>query len=180
MKALIKEIEVKARVTNFPPLQRKLLTLGCILSKPILQKDQIFFKKGSTMSRFQPGLIGIRIRNQDGKILFTVKKRTDTAMSAIEKELEISNAFMMKEVLELLDYEEALTINKSRIKTNYKDYTICLDTVEGLGSFIEVEKMSKGNSKTVQDELHAFLEELGITSDQFITLPYDELLLRKR
>lgn len=85
----------------------------------------------------------------------------------------------MKEILEELGYEERLQLNKSRILIKYKDYQVCLDTVEGLGNFIEVEKISAENSKVVQHELHDFLKQLGVPEDQFESHPYDELVLRK-
>lgn len=179
-KAQIREIEVKARITNIHTLRKNIAALGCIFSDPFTQDDHIFFEHGFHMSRFQEGLIGIRIRYQEGKIVFTCKKRTDIPMSAIERELEISDGVAMKDVLEFLGYEEMLRIQKTRMTTTYNDYTICLDIVKGLGTFIEIEKMSDEDSKTVQKELHLFLNHLGVNARQFETLPYDELLLRKR
>lgn len=42
--------------------------------------------------------------------------------------------------------------------------TLCLDEVEGLGAFIEIEKMTSENDVlAVQEELYLFLENIGIT-----------------
>jgi len=56
---------------------------------------------------------------------------------------------------------------------------ICLDEVENLGSFIEVEKMSDGDSKQIQEELAEFLGLLGVSPKDRVTKGYNTLMLER-
>jgi len=79
----------------------------------------------------------------------------------------------------LLNYEQTVEVHKKRIKTSYKDYEICLDEVAGLGSFIEVEKMSDENGEKVQKELFDFLKTLGVSKEDRVFNGYDTLIWLK-
>jgi predicted adenylyl cyclase CyaB len=41
--------------------------------------------------------------------------------------------------LNKLDFEEAFVITKNRTEFKYKNFEICLDEVESLGNFVEIE-----------------------------------------
>jgi hypothetical protein len=47
--------------------------------------------------------------------------------------------------LNLLNFKEVVRVVKKRKKTHYKDYEICLDEIENLGTFIEIEKIGNEN-----------------------------------
>lgn len=87
-------------------------------------------------------------------------------------------------MLLLLDQEEMVRINKTRISSQYNDYQICVDDVENLGSFIEVEVLipdaDADKSDQVQEELFTFLTSLGISPDDRATVGYNTLLLAKK
>jgi len=73
------EIEVKAKVKNFDGLISKLKELGCVLSEPIVQDDYIFNQKGVDLKNHNNDTPVLRIREQAGKIIFTVKKTEATS-----------------------------------------------------------------------------------------------------
>ena len=57
---------------------------------------------------------------------------------------------------------------------------MCLDNVEGLGKFIEVEKMiNQENEKETQKNLIDFIKSLGIDEQDIITKGYDTLIYEK-
>ena len=56
---------------------------------------------------------------------------------------------------------------------------ICLDVVEGLGTFIEVEAFADGKTEEVQERLFAFLRTLGIKDEDRVTKGYDTLVREK-
>lgn len=100
-------------------------------------------------------------------------------MSNIEKELEIRNASVMDDIVKLLGFYEFQKIKKTRRKTRYKKYEICLDVIDELGNFIEVEKMTDEDSAEVQEELFRFLESLGVSRRDRVDRGYDILLYKK-
>lgn len=86
----------------------------------------------------------------------------------------------MKGAIELLGYHQAIHVVKTRTKTKYQDMEICLDEVEELGSFIEVEKIVEGEGETVQNELFGFLETIGVSKENRVLKGYDTLLYIKQ
>lgn len=173
------EIEVKAKVKDFDLLIHLLKELGCILSEPIIQDDYIYNKKGLDIKSGYHDTPVLRIRKQNNKIFFTLKKNRSNELDCIEKEIEVNNDIILSEIIELLDYIKTVEVHKKRIKTNYKDYEICLDHVDDLGYFIEVEKMSDEDGTKVQNELFDFLQTLGVSKEDRVFQGYDTLIYLK-
>ena len=69
--------------------------------------------------------------------------------------------------------------NKKRRKCRYNEYEVCLDEVEGLGNFIEVEKITEGEGEVIQRELFNFLMKLGVNKEDKIEQGYDTLMYNK-
>ena len=172
----IQEIEVKARVANFDLLLQKLSDLGCEISLPITQNDTVYLPNNVTFSDISFGSNALRIRIEDGKALLTLKQRQKVELSAIEAETEVKDIPNTQKIIELLGYYEAIKINKKRRITKYNDYSICLDEVEELGNFIEVEKFSQDDGALVQEELFTFLNSLGIHDKDRERKGYDTLM----
>lgn len=170
------EIEVKAKVRDFEILKNKLKEIGCILSEPIIQDDYIYNKKGIDIRKGYDGSPILRIREQGEKILFTLKKNRSNELDCIEKEIEVNDRNILNDIIELLDYECTVEVHKKRIKCVYNDYEICLDEVDGLGSYVEVEKMSDEDGGKVQNELFDFLQTLGVLKEDRVFNGYDTLV----
>lgn len=103
----------------------------------------------------------------------------DPLIQNLEKEIDVSDKNTLKDIIELLDFEKTVEVHKKRRRGKYNDYEICLDEVEGLGSFIEVEKMSDEDGKKVQNELFDFLKTLGIKDEDRILIGYDSMMWLK-
>ncbi len=136
-----------------------------------------------------PGSNFLRIRKARGssseypggwKIIFNIKQPQSNELDCIERETEINDADQMKGAIELLGYHQAIHVVKTRTKTKYQDMEICLDEVEELGSFIEVEKIVEGEGETVQNELFGFLETIGVSKENRVLKGYDTLLYIKQ
>lgn len=173
------EIEVKAKIEDFDSIINKLKEIGCTLSEPIIQHDYIYSSKNTNIRDNYDGSPILRIREQNKKILFTLKKNRSNELDCIEKEIEVNDKNILKDILELLNYESQVEVHKKRIKTNYKDYEICLDEVDNLGFFIEVEKMSEEDGEKIQNELFDFLQSIGIKKENRVLKGYDTLMWEK-
>lgn len=171
----MKEIEIKIKVNDLRPLKKKLMELGCVLSEPIIQKDIIFNKKDEDAQKRNI----LRIRNSGEVILFTLKRNVTDELDCIEKEIKIDSSQVMEEIVNLLGFSEDVRVNKIRVKTKYRDYEICLDEVEGLGTFIELEKFSEEEAQKVRGQMCDFLESLGVDLSGLVLKGYDTLILEK-
>jgi len=178
----MKEIEVKAKITNIQNIKKKLTSLGCQLDVPLIQEDIIFLPVGIEFSGIIKGTPVVRIRNSSDIITLTLKKRVfnDNELIKLEKETVVSDKQMALEIVEHMGFHEVVRVSKERIECKYKDMTVCIDEVAGLGDFIEIEKLSEDeNNKAVQDCLFNFLQSLGVNSENRITKGYDTLIYEK-
>jgi predicted adenylyl cyclase CyaB len=175
------EIEVKAKVKDFTKLIDKLQDFGCTLSEPVAQKDRNYIRNGLDYENVNRDCTPVlRIREEKNKVTFTIKYNRDPEreMDMIEKQVTISDAKEFEEMLKIMDYYEVMEINKTRRKGTYKEYEICLDEVETLGSFIEVEKISDEDGAKVHEELTTFLKSLGLQEENRVVYGYDTLILQ--
>ena len=82
----------------------------------------------------------------------------------------------MWNIIERLGFTEVSQVSKKRVTTTYNEYEICFDKIEGLGDFIEVEKIVPDDEGDgVQDKLYQFLFSLGFTHDDVVEIGYDVL-----
>jgi len=99
---------------------------------------------------------------------------------ATEHEVTVNSKEEMRQILSLMSYQEAVRINKTRVTTKYNGCEICIDEVEGLGSFVEMEKLTEsGDAEKIQEELFQFFISLGIDRQDRVTKGYDILMLEK-
>lgn len=153
-----------------------LTALGCVLSSPITQEDSVFTPRGSSHP-VPSGTNVLRIRKQNDKYILTLKQPQINELDCIEKEVEIKNPEIYIDMFKLLGFEAFSHVKKTRQTCTYNGYDICLDEVEDLGTFIEVEKITDGNnSEKVQEELFTFLESLGIKKEDQVIHGYDILI----
>lgn len=176
-----KEIEVKARLRSFSQTKATLEKLGCVFSPEIIQKDTNYINKESTFPKITPGCQALRIREEGDRIILTFKESVNNELDKIEREVEISDKKQMEDIVRFIGFLPSVTFTKKRIKTTYKGMEVCLDSVENLGDFIEIEKLTdEDNGQKVQEELMQILEELGISRGDRVFKGYDTLLASER
>jgi adenylate cyclase class 2 len=173
----MREIEIKLKVKDLAALEQKLAEQGCVLSAPIHQHDVIYSKDGDTSiwEDMQEGMIVVRIRRDDRGAIFTLKQQRTHEHDNIECETRIEDAEAMHHALLLLGFVPGVEIKKVRRKGNLGEYEICLDQAEGLGDFVELEKMTNDNADAAQvsEELFQKLELLGLSRDDQEKRGYD-------
>lgn len=83
------------------------------------------------------------MRDSDGKYSINYKNRHyDTNGKSDycdEYESEIENIENFKKILKALDFSSLVIVYKKRKTFLYEDYEIALDSVKGLGEFVEIE-----------------------------------------
>ena len=176
------EIEVKAHLKNKNQVIEKLQTLGGVLSESIRQVDTVYTRiPAKTVEEYLKNDHFVRIREKsDGRFIFTVKKPlSKEVLTKAEHETEIKNAKELERALFLMGYKIANKVIKVRQTTHVKDFEICIDEVEGMGSFIEVEKMSEGDVDLIRKDLNEFIISLGVSLEDEVKKGYDILSIEK-
>jgi adenylate cyclase class 2 len=177
----MREIEIKARVKDKQTLLQKIKQLGITLGEPKTHHDVVFCKPGQ--KDYEKGSIWLRIRTEnDSKVIWTLKGDTGRKLDSIEHEVEVSDGEELEKMLKLMGNELYSDLTKTRQKAKYGEIEICVDDVEGLGIFIEAEKLFEDHGAdydTAAEELWRLLEKLGIARADQETLGYDVLLKRR-
>lgn len=174
----MREIEIKARVKDKQTLLQKIEKLGITLGEPKTHHDVVFCKPGQ--KDYEEGSIWLRIRTENGsKVIWTLKGDTGRKLDSIEHEVEVSDGEELEKMLKLMGNELYSDLTKTRQKAKYGDIEICVDDVDGLGMYIEVEKLFEDHDtdyNVAAEELWQLLEKLGVARSDQETLGYDVLL----
>ncbi|HSI20909.1 MAG TPA: class IV adenylate cyclase [Verrucomicrobiae bacterium] len=178
----MQEIEVKARVQNAEGLKAALVLRGVHLTEPKTQHDTIYTEGDWEFVKFQNERNILRIREQGESSVLTLKRPGVNELHSIEHETVIANVKEMHEILLLMGYKPIVEVKKKRQKGHFQDMEICLDEVEGIGVFVEVERLLESDKdvEKVQEELFVFLEELGVAREDRETRGYDTLARLKQ
>lgn len=175
------EVEVKARVKDMAALRLALASDGCIFSEPIKQRDTVYTPNGVTIHPVPTGTNVLRLREQNGKYKVTLKQPRANELDCLEVEFSVENPEQVLEMFRLLGFHEFSVSQKVRVKGRWNGLEVCLDTVDELGDFIELEKLSaEGDPVEMQKELFAMLQRFGITEADQVHHGYDILLAKKR
>ncbi len=172
----MREIEIKLRVDNLDELEEKLTDSGLVISKEITQHDVIYSKNGSSIfTSFREGDVVIRIRKQDGVAILNLKQQKSGEMDNLEYETEVVDADATHQILLKLGWAPEVEVKKVRKKGKLGEYEVCLDNVEKLGTFVELEKMTddKADPQQIREELFKELEKFGLLRKDEETRGYD-------
>jgi len=165
----MREIEIKLRVPDLDALEKKLTEAGLVISKEISQHDVVYSQNDPTIfTRMREGIFVMRIRDEDGVSKITLKQQQTHELDNLEYETNVENREVMHQILLKLGWVPEVEVKKVRKKGTLGEYEICLDQVEGLGSFVELEKMADDNAdaQKVVDELFEALKPYGLTREQ--------------
>ncbi|MEH1130155.1 class IV adenylate cyclase [Micromonospora sp. CPCC 206061] len=171
------EVEVKYQVDDADRLVRTLATHGVVLSAPVHQDDQAYAPVGWAYGQPKAGVPFARLRTQDGKHLFTVKKPLDNEMACMECESEVADRGQMHAALLAMGFYPTVRIVKVRRTGSLGALSLCLDQVEHAGAFLEVEQhvgLDQSGHDT-QARLNKFVRSLGVPA-QRVTETYDSLI----
>lgn len=179
----MREIEIKVRVNNKSELLAALQAKNIAVSEPVTQRDQVFGLAGvdGGGDNNAPWLrIRTETKNGETKQILTLKKSITNQMDSIEHETEVKDAAEMAKIIKHLGFTPYSDLTKTRQKAHVGDVELCIDTIDGLGDFIEAEKLTEENANydAVAEELWGILESFGMHRADHVTDGYD-VLMRK-
>lgn len=179
----MREIEIKIKVKDLKAVEQKLREKGCNISEPIEQHDVIYASR-EMVERFEVSKeddLITRIRQLPNKTILTLKQQRSNEMDNLEYETEISDPKEMHQILLTLGQKPVTRVNKQRRTCKLEDYEICLDEIEGLGTFVEFEKLTSEDADPdqVRAELFQAAESLGLSRADEVTKGYDTQIYLK-
>jgi len=174
------EVEVKTYLSNINHIIDILKNKGCVFETPIIQKDDVFVHNSIQSADIPNGSNILRIRTENDMHLLTLKQ-IQNSFESIELETKVDNPNIVSEMLTLLEYKRFVTINKKRTISKYNNFLLCIDEVEYLGNFIEVELLvEKEEEKAAAlEQIYNFLDELDISQNDICYERYHTMLYNK-
>ena len=194
------EVEVKLRIDDIDSIENKILELGFKKSTKVSESDQYYngvdrdFRKTDEALRIRRsiGLEGNCIvadcekcddpdENQVCTLTYKGQKLDTVSMARQEIEIEIDNYEGMKQILMALGYKPVPVLNKIRQYYFSEELCICLDDVEGLGYYMEIEKIidSEDNREVALLLIEETLKSLGYSMADTTTTSYLSMLMDK-
>jgi adenylate cyclase class 2 len=174
------EVEVKLPVKDFEEIEFKLLEGGALLEEIVMQRDHYFQHPSKDFNKTDEAL---RIREDGDRFFLTYKgpKFDPKSKTRTELNTEISSVKDITHTLEQLGFKKVGIVSKERKIYLYQNLQFCLDQVESVGLFIEVEKTipNKKNFEKERDLIFKVLKELGLNPEKSERKSYLELLLEK-
>lgn len=172
------EVEVKVRVDH-SEIRPVLSEMGASKVGVEEQSDVYFAAPYRNFARTDEAL---RIRSLGGQAVLTYKgpKLDKVSKTRVEIETPVDGTAAAK-IFHALGFLEAGAVRKKREIFRAGDITVCLDTIEGLGEFLEVE-IDVGNEKYLESsraQLFKFLSQFGLSEKDSIRTSYLEMLLEK-
>ncbi len=172
----MREIEIKLRVDDLDELEKKLAEKGLVISKELYQYDVIYSQNDpSIFTGLKPGGIVVRIRDENGKLELNLKQQQTHELDNIEWETEVKDREAIHNILLLLGWKPEVEVKKVRKKGKLGEYEICLDRVEELGNFVELEKLAdeNANPEKIRQELINTLRQFGLNEKDEEAKGYD-------
>jgi adenylate cyclase class 2 len=172
------ETEVKIKLPNYKQVEKKIKNLG---ARPEGREHQVdiyySLPTGPLFIPPNPNRLRLRLNKKSGKASFDFHiSKSDTA--AEEREVEVADYKIMKDILRGLKFRVNGIIDKKRIKYKYKKFNITFDLVRGLGNFMEIELMG-GKIKDNERKIYELIKALGIKKENISNERYLAMLRRR-
>lgn len=172
----MREIELKFKVDNIDEIISFLNTNNCEISQPIYQNDTIYVQNLNNVES-KEGSVYLRVRKTNQKVELNYKRQSAKKMESEEIEFEVSSYQMANEFLKAIGFKEWVQVNKVRKYSKYQEYNICIDEVERLGTFVEIELLvNEQNDIDYESKLLEIAKEMKIDTNNRINSHYDTMI----
>ncbi|HOL32006.1 MAG TPA: class IV adenylate cyclase, partial [Anaerohalosphaeraceae bacterium] len=168
---MAQEIEAKIKVEALEPTAQRLTELGARFSAVQHQHDVYFHDADGLLKKRGCGL-RLREETVNGKSVFILTfkgPRQDSPFkSRPEFQTQVSDSAEMIKILEGLGYQPVLTVEKKRSLWQMDGCDICLDEVEMLGPFVEIEGPN-------EESIRRILNKLGLQNKLHLSQSYSSM-----
>ena len=186
----MKEIELKAQYDSSkrPELEQHLKKQGFQEIRSFTQQDEYFNHPERDFQKTDEALRIRREQHNDGTshCCITYKGANDSHIGQSRRELEtrVEDEHKMRQILQALGFQSVAEVKKRRKEYKKEDLTVCLDELDGLGSYVEIEvvlpETETGSESATENRLREFLSELSFVQPVLEPLTYLELVMRFR
>jgi adenylate cyclase class 2 len=172
------EVELKLRADH-DELEGRLAEIGAEPAGTVTQTDTYY---DHPVREFAETDEALRIRRETDeagsreRVTYKGPLVDDDSKTREELETAVGDGDTMAAILEAVGFDPAATVRKTRDRFTHGEYTVTLDSVEGLGEFVEVETEAEEIDPAREGAI-GLLERLDLDPDAGIRRSYLGLLL---
>ncbi|ONM49862.1 adenylate cyclase [Nocardia donostiensis] len=181
------EVERKRELADSEALQRRLAELGYREISSLTEVDTYYSRPDVD---YMETVECLRVRHRDGSAEITYKPPSSTVTHSehgviAKREINVrladpGQAGAANALLEAIGLIELVRVDKARTtyrRPGHDDTTISIDILAGVGSFVETEILAS-DSDSAAAYLEDIEQEVGISADPIVRLPYRDLVMR--
>lgn len=185
------EVEVKLKIDSAESIEKKLIELGFRKGQTLQEIDYYYngvdrdFRASGEALRLRlveslDGSAVVADRPGEPLIQMTYKgpKLDNVSMSRVEHQVNIDNFETMLSILSSLGYKPVEPVIKLRRELFSEEICACVDTVDGLGDYLELEIMvdEESQRENALDRISVVLKQLGYSISDTTTTSYLSML----
>ena len=180
------EIEIKIPIEDPERIMKSLVARGFQKNQKVIEEDMYYNSEYHDVRRYDEAL---RIRKTrdllTGKtraqINFKGKKIDQISMSRREYETGIEDPDCMEKILGAIGFIRVAGVKKTRNYLQRGEMTACLDQVENLGNFLELEVIVRKENlrERFLSQMREILQDLGLSMDNTVRTSYLSMLMGK-
>jgi adenylate cyclase class 2 len=177
---LADEVELKAEISSRDEIAERIIAIGGRFLREVSQED-VYFRHPCRDLRGRDEALRLRHEGSNCTLTFKGKRFGSGVKMREEVEVRVDDGGTATTILKRLGFEEAFVIRKNRRVYALEGAEISLDSVDGLGEFVEIELMLKEvvSGDGVRERLHGLAERLEVPKEKLTTESYLELLASK-
>lgn len=170
----MRNLEIKAAVASLAAVRRRLRALSSATLHANLRQTDWYFRvpKGRLKLRVLAG-------TRDGELIAYLRPTRNAARTSEFQRMPVADAAGTKRLLDRM-FGPRACVRKRREVWLYKNARIHLDSVEGLGRFIEVEVVVTGGMPQARAVMKELTVMLGIRRNDLIAGSYGELTAKRK
>ena len=161
------EIEIQVKVERVESLI-DFLAREAMFKAQKLQVDEYYSPPHNDFLAVRPVREWLRLRDADGTHSINYKNwyydADGKSQYCDEYETKVEDSEKLRLIFEALGYRKIAVVDKVRKTWVYKDYEVALDSVKGLGDFVEIEYVGADASaepQAITNKMASFLKEVG-------------------
>ncbi len=186
------EVEVKCPVRSLSQIRMQLTQIGFKKEKICTEHD-VYLNHPEHDLRKSDQALRIRTVTEDGRsesfVTFKDKKIDQVSMTREEYETAVADGAIMRQIFRGLGYAQSFDVIKVREYMIFKNIHACLDQVNGLGAFLELEilcdidtlneKEKELARKESLSEIEAVMQKIGLRMEETTTTSYLSMLMQQ-
>lgn len=177
----MKEIEIKFKYdTQYKEtLLQRCQEQGFFLEDQVWEEDTYYTPAHKDLMKCDQALrvrmVESQLKGNCSKITYKGVNQTKGMQMREELETDIKDGKILKEILRRMDFSVVAVVDKQRCYYVKENIHICVDKVQNLGDYFEIEVME---SDTAKETIEKLVKILDIPNTELETKTYLELILK--